>query len=377
MALLEDAHGEISVGALKGSTAADLYRFSIPLTVLTSLFLGLRVYVRGYMTKTFGIEDWLIIPAYVGLPLPYRDLPLTPIGVVHGTLYLCDCHRTMVVERGRHGALSQDYQGRALRCLFPLTVLFIVDQIFIKLSVAAYFYRICEGWQRYVIVGSVTIFSLFNFAFLFVSLFQCGIPTVINLLTASTTGACISWPRIVKPLLYVGVSLNAACDWVFVLACLPVLSKLRRMPTSEMLCVCFLIFLATGASVLSLVRIRYLPAGGTDVLLLKHNDDFAVLSFVEAGTAIITVCMATLHPLFQAFARKRGSSRYPATSSPRRDDSEQTPSEKKRSEPSSEEWSTEHSDIGRIGVLPTIYDSEIGTMTEREPPRHYTDGWNG
>ncbi|CAC9890982.1 unnamed protein product [Aureobasidium pullulans] len=297
MALLEDAHGEISVGALKGSTAADLYRFSIPLMVLTSLFLGLRVYVRGYMTKTFGIEDWLIIPAY--------------------------------------------------------------------------------GWQRYVIVGSVTIFSLFNFAFLFVSLFQCGIPTVINLLTASTTGACISWPRIVKPLLYVGVSLNAACDWVFVLACLPVLSKLRRMPTSEMLCVCFLIFLATGASVLSLVRIRYLPAGGTDVLLLKHNDDFAVLSFVEAGTAIITVCMATLHPLFQAFARKRGSSRYPATSSPRRDDSEQTPSEKKRSEPSSEEWSTEHSDIGRIGVLPTIYDSEIGTMTEREPPRHYTDGWNG
>ncbi|CAD0010945.1 unnamed protein product [Aureobasidium pullulans] len=297
MALLEDAHGEISVGALKGSTAADLYRFSIPLMVLTSLFLGLRVYVRGYMTKTFGIEDWLIIPAY--------------------------------------------------------------------------------GWQRYVIVGSVTIFSLFNFAFLFVSLFQCGIPTVINLLTASTTGACISWPRIVKPLLYVGVSLNAACDWVFVLACLPVLSKLRRMPTSEMLCVCFLIFLATGASVLSLVRIRYLPAGGTDVLLLKHNDDFAVLSFVEAGTAIITVCMATLHPLFQAFARKRGSSKYPATSSPRRDDSEQTPSEKKRSEPSSEEWSTEHSDIGRIGVLPTIYDSEIGTMTEREPPRHYTDGWNG
>lgn len=121
MALLEDAHGEISVGALKGSTAADLYRFSIPLMVLTSLFLGLRVYVRGYMTKTFGIEDWLIIPAYVGLPLPYRDLPLTPIGVVHGTLYLCDCHRPMVVERGRHGALSQDYQGKTLRCLFPLT----------------------------------------------------------------------------------------------------------------------------------------------------------------------------------------------------------------------------------------------------------------
>lgn len=357
MALLEDAHGEISVGALKGSTAADLYRFSIPLMVLTSLFLGLRVYVRGYMTKTFGIEDWLIIPAYV--------------------LFMVLCICVIVIGQWLLSEDVMERYPRIIKLTIGNSVLFIVDQIFIKLSVAAYFYRICEGWQRYVIVGSVTIFSLFNFAFLFVSLFQCGIPTVINLLTASTTGACISWPRIVKPLLYVGVSLNAACDWVFVLACLPVLSKLRRMPTSEMLCVCFLIFLATGASVLSLVRIRYLPAGGTDVLLLKHNDDFAVLSFVEAGTAIITVCMATLHPLFQAFARKRGSSKYPATSSPRRDDSEQTPSEKKRSEPSSEEWSTEHSDIGRIGVLPTIYDSEIGTMTEREPPRHYTDGWNG
>jgi len=255
-----------------------------------------------------------------------------------------------------------------------------MDQIFIKMSVAAYFYRICERWQRCVIVVAVTLFSTYNFAFIFVSVFQCGVPTVSNLLRhiGHLDGHCLDWIRIVKPLLYVGITLNAVCDWVFVLACLPVLAKLRRMPIGEMICVCFLIFLATGASVLSLVRLRFLPDGSSEVLLLSQNRVFAVLSFTEAGTAIVTICMATLHPLFLACVRQRGSSRYPAFSSPRKaDSSEPHPSETKHTEPiSTEEISTEHSSLGRIGILPTIYDTEMGIMTELDPPRlKYTTDW--
>jgi hypothetical protein len=255
---------------------------------------------------------------------------------------------------------------------------YILDQIFIKLSVAAYFYRICERWQRYVIIATVSVFFAYNIAFLFVSVFQCGVPTVLNLLTPNTDGHCLDWNTIVKPLLYIGISLNAACDWVFVLACLPVLAKLRRMPIGEMICVCFLIFLATGASVLSLVRLAFLPDGGSEVLMLRTNRVFAVLTFTEAGTAIITVSMATLHPLFLACLRRRGASRYTAKSGPRKpDSSEPYTSEKKQTEPySTNALSTEGSTLGRIGILPNIYDAEMGTIAERDSPGlGYTTDW--
>ncbi|KAK6005417.1 hypothetical protein QM012_007059 [Aureobasidium pullulans] len=356
MAFYEDEHGSVQVGALSGSTREDLYRFCIPMMVLTTLAVALRVYVRGYMTKTFGIEDWLIVPAYV--------------------LFMCLCICTIVIGEWLVRDDAMVRYPRVIKLTIGNSIVFIMDQIFIKLSVAAYFYRICERWQRYVIFGTVSIFSLYHFAFIFVSTFQCGVPTVSNLVRASADGKCINWTHIVKPLLYVGIALNAASDWVFVLACLPVLTKLRRMPIGEVSCVYFLIFLATGASVLSLVRLWYIPGGGTEVLLLKHNHDFAVLSFTEAGTAIVTVCMATLHPLFQTCVRRRGSSRYPATISPRESDpSEPVPCEKRQTEPlSSEEWSTEHSSLGRIGILPTIYDSD--TIVERNSPsRGYTTDW--
>lgn len=252
-----------------------------------------------------------------------------------------------------------------------------MDQIFIKMSVAAYFYRICERWQRLVIVASVLVFSGYNFAFIFISLFQCGMPTISNLLRPNVDGHCLDG-TIVRPLLYFGIALNAICDWIFVLASLPVLVKLRRMPIGEMVCVCFLIFLATGASVISLVRLRYLPSKGSEVLLLSQNRVFAVLSFTEAGTAIVTICMATLHPLFLSCVRRRGTSRYPPNGSPRRpSSSEPYPTETKQTDPmSTEETSTEHSGLGHIGILPTIYDTEMSPVNERDSPGlGYTTDW--
>lgn len=71
MAFYEHGSGTVQVGALSGSTRGDLFALSIPMMVLTTLAVALRVYVRGYMTKTFGVEDWLIIPAWVSRVFPH------------------------------------------------------------------------------------------------------------------------------------------------------------------------------------------------------------------------------------------------------------------------------------------------------------------
>lgn len=149
------------------------------------------------------------------------------------------------------------------------------------------------------------------------------------------------------------------------------------MPIGEMCCVYFLIFLATGASVISLVRLRYVPGDEIGVVLLNQKKEFAVLTFVEAGTAIITVCLATLHPLVQACVRKRRRSRYPTASTPRDPDSaDSVQREKRKAEPTStEEMSTDYVSFSRLGIIPTISNG-IGTMTESDAPyRGYTTDW--
>ncbi|KAG9532871.1 hypothetical protein KCU93_g513, partial [Aureobasidium melanogenum] len=360
MAFYEHKSGTVQVGALSGSTRDYLYSFSIPMMVLTTLAISLRVYVRGYMTKTFAIEDWLIIPAYV--------------------VFMALCTSTIVIGQWlAHDDIMKSYP-KIIKLTVGNSFLYIADQILIKLSVAAFLSRICERWQRHVIFGTVTIFCLYQTAYIFVSAFQCGVPTVSNLVRAvraSTPGQCIDWVHIVKPLLYVSIAVNAACDWIFVLACLPILTKLRRMPIGEMCCIYFLIFLATGASVISLVRLRYVPGDEIGVILLNQKKEFAVLTFVEAGTAIITVCLATLHPLVQACVRKRRRSRYPTASTPREPDSaDSVQREKRKAEPTStEEMSTDYVSFSRLGIIPTISNG-IGTMTESDAPyRGYTTDW--
>ncbi|KAH0265338.1 hypothetical protein KCU91_g11508, partial [Aureobasidium melanogenum] len=360
MAFYEDERGTVQVGALSGSTRRDLYSFSIPMMVLTSVAVALRVYVRGYMTKTFGVEDWLIIPAYV--------------------LLMALCISAIVIGEWLSREDVMERYPSIIKLTIGNSILFTADQILIKLSVAAYFWRICERWQRYIIFVTVSIYCLYQTAYIFVSTFQCGVPTVSNLVMAvraSTPRQCISWIHIVKPLLYVSIALNAACDWIFVLACLPVVTKLRRMLIGELLCIYFLIFLAVGASVISLVRLRYFPGDKMGVILLNHNEDFAILSIVEVGTAIVTVCMATLHPLFQACVRKRCSTRHLTTGSSREPGSfDSVQYEKRKADPiSTEECSTDHMSFSRLGIIPTISNG-MGNMPEHDAPyRGYTTDW--
>jgi hypothetical protein len=216
---------------------------------------------------------------------------------------------------------------------------------------------------------------MFYTVLLFVVVYQCGSPTLSNLVSKGAAGTCLSLDHIVRPIFYTAVTLNAALDWIFVLATFPVLSKVRQMPKGDVTCICVLISLATGASVLSLVRIKYIPSSGQGAVLLKRNLHYSILSFCEAGIAIVTVSMATLYPLFQRLVRK-GVSRCSNNSAPRQDTPQQhQPAEIKTLDSSTEEQTYVASGGGHIGVLPTIFDTENGTVCVPESPRHGGRSW--
>src|SRR4051794_31081888 len=47
-----------------------LYGFEIPLIVVTSIAVGLRMYTRAFLTRSIGADDWLMLgAAIVGVAL--------------------------------------------------------------------------------------------------------------------------------------------------------------------------------------------------------------------------------------------------------------------------------------------------------------------
>ena len=95
---------------------------------------------------------------------------------------------------------------------------------------------------------------------------------------------------------------NAVTDWMF--AIIPIfvvrgtqMSRQARISVIAILC------LGVVGSVCSIVRIFYVDVlqATFGVTLLKQAPSFAILSATELGIGIISICCATLRPLFQRY----------------------------------------------------------------------------
>lgn len=99
-------------------------------------------------------------------------------------------------------------------CIFGL---YILTTVIFKLSLAVFFLRIVNRkWQRRVIIGSVTIYTCFGVAWLFIAVFQCGSPTAYY--QNEVAGKCLPFKTVLRPLNYIHGVLNALTDWIFAIS---------------------------------------------------------------------------------------------------------------------------------------------------------------
>lgn len=155
-------------------------------------------------------------------------------------------------------------------------------------------------WQRYTIVISTTIFSLFTFAFFFIAVFQYGPPS--QFLLNNAKGKCLTW-KVTGPLNYIHGTLNAVTDWIFV--SLPILvirdANMNRKAKASVMGV-----LAIGVlgSVASIVRLYYIkdihPGAASATEFFSKASTIAIASIIEIGLGITAACLATLRPLFRS-----------------------------------------------------------------------------
>ncbi|KAH0404223.1 hypothetical protein KCU89_g1346, partial [Aureobasidium melanogenum] len=251
----------------------------IPLAALSSIAISIRLWIRCYLVRSFGRDDVFLILAHIW--------------------FLAACGIFMAI-----GVTEYNQGLKSVVKLAELSVLgvtfYLLNQCFFKLSMAFFFLRIPNRpLHRWIIIASVTISVLFNLILMGISIGQCGDIATINLDNLH----CISW-SIQGPLNYFCAALNAAVDWIFAILAIYIVSGLSLDARSKA-SVYFIILLASAGSIVSVVRIPYVPGLRLDTdYYSPKNDVIAYTSLIESAIGIIVASMSVMRPLAARIAQK-------------------------------------------------------------------------
>ncbi|PNS20988.1 hypothetical protein CAC42_3325 [Sphaceloma murrayae] len=246
------------------------------LVVLVTICLCLRVYVRGFMIRAFGKDDWVLITAYV--------------------IFMGDAGIYFAI------GLLQKSQGliTPLTALHMLaigsTITYLIDQVFIKIALGYFFLRVVNpGWQQWTIKGAVYFYTIYSTIFIIVVLFSCGLPTPKNF----SSGKCIDWDTQLGPMNYFAAVLNALVDWILTLVPIYVVYQVN-MSRKEKISVSILMMLGLTGSIISLVRIPYVNGvePTKDLSFFTKVIPLSLCSIAENGIGIMAISLAALRPLY-------------------------------------------------------------------------------
>ncbi|KAG9602009.1 hypothetical protein KCU77_g2579, partial [Aureobasidium melanogenum] len=272
--------------------AGALVAISVAFLTITIFFTTLRFFVRGYMIKSLGWDDWLILLALASFVCQASFL-------IH--LAWIEDHLNLTFIK----PLSKALEFVVLELAF-----YIMTSLFLKLSLAVFFLRIVVAkWQRYIIIIGTSIFCLFTLAFFFVAVFQCGPPS--QFLLNNAKGKCLPW-NVTGPLNYIHGTLNAMTDWIFV--SLPMLvirnANMNRKGKASVIGVLAIGVLGSVASIIRLYYIKDIHPGASSATeFFSKAATIAIVSIIELGLGVTAACLATLRPLFKSLVdySQRGS----------------------------------------------------------------------
>ncbi|KAF2156493.1 hypothetical protein K461DRAFT_265871 [Myriangium duriaei CBS 260.36] len=271
--MMSEADKEIAAYGLK----PDAYLAeSIVSLFLVTIAVSLRIYVRTIVTKSFGLDDWFLLAAWV--------------------LFVADAYTAIKVAVivKKYGVVAHLLEMTAHD--FASMLLYLVNQALLKVSMALFFLRIPQRkWQIWVIRISMAVYCTYSFAFFFVVLFECGSPTGFNFIY----GTCFAW-NIMGPLNYIAAVLNAIVDWVFIITPLFVVWH-TMMSRRSRIQICLLIAFGAMGSIVSIARIPLIK----DLRIFHSLKYFgkivpiSLLSLVETGVGLIAISLAALRPLMK------------------------------------------------------------------------------
>ena len=231
---------------------------------------------------------------------------------------------------GRHNkSLDQPSEIRALEFQALATASYVLDMMFIKLSIGIFLLRLAtQKRYRYLIWGSLAVIAIWSLALFFWNMFQCNPVQAqwdYTVLEQDPTAHCASGDEIVNAAYALSV-MTILSDWLYALIPIPIVWNVK-MTTQTKITVVLILSMGVFASVATLIRLKFLsdltdlsdilrrssllprscltsncvwltaflppppPDGGTDSM---------VWTLVEPGVAIVASSLVTIRPLLRA-----------------------------------------------------------------------------
>ncbi|TVY25562.1 hypothetical protein LHYA1_G005763 [Lachnellula hyalina] len=290
----------------------------------------LRVYVRIFMLKMMGADDYVMLVAMV---CSVAVLTFVVLEVQLG-----------VGEHFGNPHLMMNY-GQIVHWSYHHAWILIIGITCVKLSVGIFLLRLIQGklyrasssWQRSMlnsnrcIIGWMAFLLAFTFACVCTLIFQClPVEAAWNFdLKANPKTKCYS-PNVFRSIGLFNGAINLFTDFVFASLPIPVIVPLQINLRTKISLI-FILSLGYFACAASIVKEYYLSSffANTDNQLLvppsswlkrryranvvASDDTFNVWSFIEINAGILAACLPTLRPLFATLIKNRSILKYSDT----------------------------------------------------------------
>ncbi|KAI5456781.1 hypothetical protein BGZ63DRAFT_408923 [Mariannaea sp. PMI_226] len=248
--------------------------FSVTLFLATA-FLALRLYSVIYIIMRFGLNDGLIILAWLS------SITMTVLGCV--------------AFRGGYGKhlwnVSQAQFPRLLQPLPGILVSYLAGSLFSKLALLVYFRRLNPSRNfRWCVYAFSAIITTWTVTYTIILLWVPG----CNYLAASSS--CVS--RMADG----QAALNVIFDLILIIMPIPTIISLN-LPTRQKVIVCAILGIGSGAIIAACIRIYYTTA-------LRDNPDVSwtegkllIWCAIEVNLAIVCNCAVLLRPFIRRHLR--------------------------------------------------------------------------
>ncbi|OHE91883.1 integral membrane family protein [Colletotrichum orchidophilum] len=265
---------------LSESNGDALSATAITFLVLSWLSVVLRCYVRAFMTKGFQADDWLMLIIFT------ITCSFILLGVNDGL--------------GHHNqALDQQREVSALMYQSLATATYVLDMLFIKLSIGLFLLRLSNSklynWIIHISLAIITVWSVVIF---FWNLFQCS-PVEAQWDYAIPNSKCVS-PDAVVTAAYSISAMTILSDWLYALLPIPMIWSVK-MTKQAKATVIVILGLGIFASIATLIRLKFLADLSDLSDILFTGTDAMVWTLVEPGVAIVASSLVTIRPLLRAW----------------------------------------------------------------------------
>ncbi|KAK6004770.1 hypothetical protein QM012_008632 [Aureobasidium pullulans] len=271
-----------------GKASLALKNAALAFIPITSVALSLRLYVRLFIVKGFGLDDLFLIGAQLWF-LVFCGFAIRLIDLEHDP--------TLQAAIAESIKTALEAVGKIYTSSVYFTIFYVFTIIFLKISLAFFYLRIIvQRWQKVVIYLAVTIMTLYGLAYAFLYLFRCG-PNVNQQLVYWAEGKCIADHKLLV-MTYVFGSLDTLTDFVYAFLPIYILWN-SNMPLGMKITAGFLLCMGSVSSICALIRVATLSNLKFDMAFFKQAVQTGLWSIIEPGLAVVATSLAACRPLWR------------------------------------------------------------------------------